>query len=392
MGIFLAGPGQSNTMVGTFGIDEEGKLRDEHANVLHLDDPIQLCWKPIFEGRQPLLFLVDDVLLNDHVQDVGHGEHAGAALWDGQQVIGLVFIDNLLTHAPIDEHQRQILTLYANIFGHYCSLRRALDEIERGREAAEAADRAKSMFLASMSHEIRTPMNAVIGMTSLLLDTTVTQEQHDFIETIRQSSDALLTIINEILDFSKIESGHLELEVQDFSVISCIEDALDLFATQAAQKGLELAYRVVPGTPDGVKGDVTRVRQVLVNLIGNAIKFTDQGEVVVEVEGEGILHFSVRDTGIGIPPERMDRLFRSFSQVDASTSRRYGGTGLGLAISKRLCELMGGQLWVESEPVAARFFTSRSQCNRPIASRSPYRWPDLLACVYWSWMTMRPID
>ena len=226
-------------------------------------------------------------------------------------------------------------------------------QLQAAKEAAEAATRVKSEFLANMSHEIRTPMNGIIGMTELLLGAEPTDEQREYLEMVKLSADSLLMLINDILDFSKIEAGKLDLEAADFNLVDCVESTLKTLALRAEEKGLELLCDVASEVPEVVHGDSGRLRQVIINLVSNAIKFTPQGEVGLRVgtaqPGEAqVLHFTVTDTGIGIPPEKQKAIFDPFTQADSSTTRKYGGTGLGLTISSRLVTAMGGSIWVES--------------------------------------------
>lgn len=254
--------------------------------------------------------------------------------------------------------------------------KQAQEQMKAAMEAAEAANRAKSEFLATISHEIRTPINAIMGMAGLLLDTSLDAQQRDWVQTIRYGSEVLLSLINDILDFSKIESQKLELEETPFSLPQLMEELLDLMAAQAQSKDLELVAWVDPALPATLVGDPNRLRQILANLLSNAIKFTPQGEVVVTVEAQEQdpqaqvqwVSFQVQDTGIGIPPEKQDRLFKPFSQVDSSISRQYGGTGLGLAISQRLCQLMGGTIWVQSQPGQGSTFGFRIPLKLPDAA------------------------
>ena len=338
---------------GIFVKDSTGRylvLNKAFAKLNGVESPEQLLGKSAFDvfpkERAAAMHAADQEVMKATKPQVFEGERSAMDAAGNEQWI-------LMTKVPLTNHQDEIVGV-VGLIRNITERKRAEADLREAKEAAEGANHAKSEFLANMSHEIRTPLNGVVGMTDLALETDLTSEQREYLDTVKLSADSLLTVINDILDFSKIEAGKIDLEMIDFNMRDHLEATLKTLAFRGDEKGLELLCEVAAEVPEMVRGDSNRLRQIVVNLVGNAIKFTDEGEVALKVrvdtvEGsDRIFHFTVSDTGVGIAPEKLKLIFEPFSQADTSTTRKYGGTGLGLSISARLVEMMGGRMWVES--------------------------------------------
>jgi two-component system, sensor histidine kinase and response regulator len=359
------------------------------------DDTVQICnpaFEKLFEYRQEEILgrrlseLVTPPQLREEVfsntRRLGEGKTTHIVTQRSRRDGSLVDVEAFSVPLRREGNYSGAVLLYQDI----TERKRSEEELLRAKEAAEAANRAKSEFLANMSHEIRTPMNGIMGMTELVLDTDLTPEQREYLTLAKTSADSLLSLINDILDFSKIEAGKLDMESVDFDLSDCVGETMKTLSLRAHQKGLELAFEIGPDVPHAIVGDPGRLRQIIVNLVGNALKFTEKGEVVLSATMEAreredvVLHFVVADTGIGIPSQKLSAIFEAFQQADGSMTRKYGGTGLGLTISSRLVDLMGGRIWVESElGKGSRFhFTSRLRLQKKPARKIVPRDPSTL--------------